>query len=33
MNFSYNVHTVWNGYEVPLHPGTARCYKEQGYLK
>lgn len=33
LNFSYNVHTVWNGYEVPLHPGAARYYKEQGYIK
>jgi TRAP transporter TAXI family solute receptor len=33
MNFSYNVHTVWNGYEVPLHPGAARYYKEKGYMK
>ena len=33
LNFSYNVHTVWNGYEVPLHPGAARYYKEQGYMK
>jgi uncharacterized protein len=33
LNFSYNVHTVWNGYEVPLHPGAARYYKEKGYLK
>jgi uncharacterized protein len=31
--FSYNVHTVWNGYEVPLHPGAARYYREKGYLK
>jgi TRAP transporter TAXI family solute receptor len=33
LNFSYNVHTVWNGYEVPLHPGAARYYKEKGYMK
>jgi TRAP transporter TAXI family solute receptor len=33
LNFSYNVHTVWNGYEVPLHPGAAHYYKERGYLK
>ena len=32
LNFSYNVHTVWNGYEVPLHPGAARYYKEKGYM-
>ena len=33
LNFSYNVHTVWKGYEVPLHPGAARYYKERGYMK
>ena len=33
LNFSYNVHTVWNGYEVPLHPGAARYYREKGYMK
>jgi len=31
--FSYNVHTVWKGYEVPLHPGAARYYRERGYVK
>jgi uncharacterized protein len=31
--FSYNVHTVWKGYEVPLHPGAARYYREKGYMK
>ncbi len=33
MNFSYNVHTVWNAYEVPLHPGAARYYQEKGYME
>jgi len=33
LNFSYNVHTVWKAYEVPLHPGAARYYKEAGYMK
>jgi TRAP-type uncharacterized transport system substrate-binding protein len=33
LNFSYNIHTVWDGYEVPLHPGSARYYKEKGYMK
>jgi TRAP transporter TAXI family solute receptor len=33
LNFSYNVHTVWKGYEVPLHPGAARYYRERGYMK
>jgi uncharacterized protein len=31
--FSYNIHTVWKGYEVPLHPGAARYYREKGYMK
>ena len=31
--FSYNVHTVWKGFEVPLHPGAARYYSEKGYMK
>jgi TRAP transporter TAXI family solute receptor len=33
LNFSYNVHTVWKAYEVPLHPGAARYYEEAGYMK
>lgn len=33
LNFSYNVHTVWKAYEVPLHPGASRYYKEKGYMK
>jgi para-nitrobenzyl esterase len=33
LNFSYNVHTVWKAYEVPLHPGAARYYRERGYMK
>jgi uncharacterized protein len=33
LNFSYNVHNVWKAYEVPLHPGAARYYKEKGYMK
>jgi TRAP-type uncharacterized transport system substrate-binding protein len=33
LNFSYNVHTVWKGFEVPLHPDAARYYKEMGYMK
>lgn len=31
-DFSYNVHTVWKAYEVPLHPGAARYYGEKGYM-
>jgi para-nitrobenzyl esterase len=33
LNFSYNVHTVWRAYEVPLHPGAARYYREKGYME
>jgi TRAP transporter TAXI family solute receptor len=33
LNFSYNVRNVWKAYEVPLHPGAARYYKERGYMK
>jgi TRAP transporter TAXI family solute receptor len=33
MNFSYNVHTVWKAYGVPLHPGAAKYYKQKGYMK
>ncbi|MFL6416233.1 MAG: TAXI family TRAP transporter solute-binding subunit [Bryobacteraceae bacterium] len=33
LNFSYNIHTVWNGYEVPLHDGALRYYKQKGYMK
>ena len=33
MNYSYNPHTVWKAFDVPLHPGAARYYKERGYMK
>lgn len=33
LNFSYNPYHVWKAYEVPLHPGAARYYRERGYLK
>lgn len=33
LNFSYNVHTVWKGYEVPLHPGAARYYRSKRYMQ
>jgi hypothetical protein len=33
LNFSYNIHNVWKAYEVPLHPGAARYYRERGYVK
>jgi len=31
--FSYNLHTVWEAYEVPLHPGAERYYRERGYIQ
>jgi TRAP transporter TAXI family solute receptor len=33
LNFSYNRHTVWKAFGVPLHPGAARYYRELGYMK
>jgi TRAP transporter TAXI family solute receptor len=33
MNWSYNRHTIWKNFDVPLHPGAARYYKEVGYMK
>jgi TRAP-type uncharacterized transport system substrate-binding protein len=24
---------VWKAYDVPLHPGAARYYRERGYMK
>ena len=33
LNFSYNRHTVWKAFDVPLHPGAARYYREMGYMK
>ena len=26
LNFSYNRHTVWKAFGIPLHPGAARYY-------
>jgi uncharacterized protein len=33
MNLSYNAHTVWKAFDIPLHPGAARYYREKGYMK
>jgi para-nitrobenzyl esterase len=33
LSFSYNVHNVWKAYEVPLHPGAERYYRERGYMR
>ena len=33
INFSYNTHTVWKVFDMPLHPGAERYYKEKGYMK
>jgi TRAP transporter TAXI family solute receptor len=31
--YSYNSQTVWKNFDVPLHPGAERYYREKGYLK
>jgi len=33
LNLSYNIRTVAKAFDVPLHPGAARYYRERGYLK
>jgi TRAP transporter TAXI family solute receptor len=33
LNFSYDRHTVWKAFGVPLHPGAARYYREMRYMK
>jgi len=33
MGFSYNEKTVWKNWDVPLHPGAAKYYKERGYMR
>jgi uncharacterized protein len=33
MPFSYNPKTVFKAWDVPLHPGAAKYYKERGYMK
>jgi len=33
MPFSYNSHTVSKSFDIPLHPGAARYYREKGLLK
>ena len=33
VSYSYNPHTVWKAYGVPLHPGAARYYRERGYME
>jgi len=33
LNLSYNIRTVWKAYDVPLHPGAERYYRERGYMK
>ncbi len=32
VGYSYNPHTVWKAFGVPLHPGAARYYRERGYM-
>ena len=31
--FSYNHQNVWKCFDVPLHPGAAKYYREKGYMK
>ena len=33
LKLSYNIHNVWKVFDVPLHPGAERYYREVGYLK
>jgi TRAP transporter TAXI family solute receptor len=33
VGYSYNPHTVWKAFGIPLHPGAARYYRERGYMK
>jgi uncharacterized protein len=33
LKLSYNIHDVWNAFDVPLHSGAERYYREVGYLK
>ena len=33
MNFSYNWRTVSKAFDVPLHPGAAKYYREVHYMK
>jgi TRAP transporter TAXI family solute receptor len=32
INLSYNVRSVASAFDVPLHPGAAKYYRERGYL-
>jgi TRAP transporter TAXI family solute receptor len=31
--YSYDPQTVWKNFNVPLHPGAERYYREMGYMK
>jgi hypothetical protein len=31
--YTYDPRTVWKNFEVPLHPGAERYYREVGYMK
>jgi TRAP-type uncharacterized transport system substrate-binding protein len=33
LNLSYNARAVWKALDIPLHPGAARYYREQRYMK
>jgi hypothetical protein len=32
-SFSYDSQTVWQNFDIPLHPGAERYYREKGYMK
>jgi TRAP-type uncharacterized transport system substrate-binding protein len=31
--YSYDPRTVWSNFDVPLHPGARRYYREAGYMR
>lgn len=31
--YSYNPATAWKNFDVPLHPGAEKYYREKGYMK
>jgi TRAP-type uncharacterized transport system substrate-binding protein len=31
--YSYDPRNVWKNFDVPLHPGAERYYRERGYMK
>jgi TRAP-type uncharacterized transport system substrate-binding protein len=31
--YSYDPRTAWKAFDIPLHPGAERYYREVGYMK